>query len=167
MKYGIFDHMDYGGAQTPADFFENRLKLAELYDRQGFHAYHLAEHHATPLGMSPSPNVFLSALAQRTTTLRFGPLVYCLPLYHPLRLFEEICMLDQLSCGRLEMGIGRGISPIELDYFGLSKEDGPAMYREAFELILRGMEGGSLTFEGAHYAAVSYTHLTLPTNREV
>ena len=152
MKYGIFDHMDYGGAQTPADFFENRLKLAELYDRQGFHAYHLAEHHATPLGMSPSPNVFLSALAQRTTTLRFGPLVYCLPLYHPLRLFEEICMLDQLSCGRLEMGIGRGISPIELDYFGLSKEDGPAMYKEAFELILRGMEGGSLTFEGAHYA---------------
>ena len=90
MKYGVFDHMDYDGAQTQADFFENRLKLAELYDKQGYHAYHLAEHHATPLGMSPSPNVFLSALAQRTTTLRFGPLVYCLPLYHPLRLFEEM-----------------------------------------------------------------------------
>ena len=152
MKYGIFDHMDYGGTQSPADFFENRLKLAELYDQQGYHAYHLAEHHATPLGMSPSPNVFLSALAQRTTTLRFGPLVYCLPLYHPLRLLEEICMLDQLSNGRLEMGIGRGISPIELDYFGLSAEDGPAMYKETFELILRGMEGGALTFEGEHYA---------------
>ena len=106
MKYGVFDHMDYDGAQTQADFFENRLKLAELYDKQGYYAYHLAEHHATPLGMSPSPNVFLSALAQRTTTLRFGPLVYCLPLYHPLRLLEEICMLDQLSSGRLEMGLG-------------------------------------------------------------
>ena len=74
-------------------------------------------------------------------------------------------MLDQLSCGRLEMGIGRGISPIELDYFGLSKEDGPAMYREAFELILRGMEGGSLTFEGVHYAVQDMPVTMTPVQR--
>ena len=71
------------------------------------HAYHLAEHHATPLGMAPSPSVFLAAVAQRTTRLRFGPLVYTLNLYHPLRLIDEICMLDQMSGGRLELGVGQ------------------------------------------------------------
>ena len=114
MEFGIFDHLDrYGGPL--ADYYEDRLKIAEAYDRAGFYAYHLAEHHSTPLGMAPSPSVFLSAVAQRTSNLRFGPLVWAMPLHHPLRLIEEICMLDQLSRGRLEIGFGRGSVPIELE----------------------------------------------------
>src|SRR5580658_11043780 len=107
MHFGVFDHLDRDGSLL-AVYYENRLKLIEAYDRLGFYAYHLAEHHATPLGMAPSPNVFLAALAQRTRRLRFGPMVFVLPLYHPLRLLEEICMLDQLSGGRLELSFGRG-----------------------------------------------------------
>src|SRR5262249_49076406 len=80
-----------------SDLYDERLQILELYDRLGFHAYHLAEHHSTPLGMAPSPSVFLASIAQRTRRLRFGPLVYLLPLYHPLRLAEEIAMLDHLS----------------------------------------------------------------------
>ena len=57
-----------------ADYYEDRLKIAEAYDRAGFYGYHLAEHHAAPLVMAPSPNVFLAALAQRTRRLRFGPM---------------------------------------------------------------------------------------------
>ena len=151
MDFGIFDHLDYGGAATPTDFYENRLRLAALYDKIGIHAYHLAEHHATPLGMSPSPNVFLSALAQRTSRLRFGPVVYCLPLYHPVRLLEEICMLDHMSNGRLEMGVGRGISPIELGFYGLDYDAAPGLYREAFELIIQGLQSDTLTYQGEHY----------------
>ena len=117
MEFGIFDHLDRTGASLP-DFYEDRLKIAEAYDRAGFYAYHLAEHHSTPLGMAPSPNVFLAALAQRTRRLRFGPMVFVVPLYHPLRLISEICMLDQMSGGRLELSFGRGASPIELAYFG-------------------------------------------------
>ena len=60
--------------------------------------------------MAPSPSVFLAAVAQRTRRLRFGPLVYTLSLHHPLRVAEEICMLDQMSGGRLELGVGRGVS---------------------------------------------------------
>ena len=107
MKFGVFDHMDRAGPDLGRQF-EERLRLVELYEGAGFHAYHLAEHHATPLGMAPSPSVFLAAVAQRTTTLRFGPLVYTLNLYHPLRLIDEICMLDQMSGGRLELGVGYG-----------------------------------------------------------
>ena len=93
MEFGVFDHLDRGSAPLK-EFYESRLKLIEAYDRAGFYAYHVAEHHSTPLGMAPSPTVFLSAVAQRTHRLRFGPLVYALPLHDPLRLAEEICMLD-------------------------------------------------------------------------
>ena len=103
MKFGVFDHVDRG-ASSLAELYESRLKLAEIYDRSGFYAYHVAEHHATPLGMASVPGVLLAAIAQRTTRLRFGPLVYILTLSHPLRILEEICMLDQMSNGRLEAG---------------------------------------------------------------
>ncbi len=150
MEFGIFDHLDWSREDLAAHY-EDRLRLIEAYDRAGFYAYHLAEHHATPLGTAPSPGIFLSAVAQRTTRLRFGPLVYCVPLYPPIRLLEEICMLDQMSHGRLELGVGRGISPIEVAYFGLDHEVAPAMYQEALDLILAGLRGGELNFDGEHY----------------
>ena len=124
MEFGIFDHLDRSRLPL-AEYYEERLAIVEAFDRAGFYAYHLAEHHATPLGMAPSPSVFLSAVAQRTKRLRFGPLIYALPLYHPLRMIEEICMLDQMSGGRLEVGFGRGASPIELDLYGIDPADGP------------------------------------------
>src|ERR1700758_2423194 len=113
MEFGVFDHLDRNDLPLK-DYYETRLQLIELYEKAGFYAYHLAEHHATPLGMAPSPSVFLAAVAQRTNKLRFGPLVYTVNLYHPLRLIDEICMLDQMSGGRLELGVGRGISPYEV-----------------------------------------------------
>ena len=62
MEFGVFDHLDrYPGSL--ADYYEDRLKIAQAYDRSGFYAYHVAEHHATPLGMAPSPSVFLAAVA--------------------------------------------------------------------------------------------------------
>ena len=67
MQYGIFDHLDRNDLPLN-EYYEARLKLIEAYERAGFYAYHLAEHHATPLGMSPSPSVFLAAVAQITRT---------------------------------------------------------------------------------------------------
>ena len=151
MEFGIFDHLDRTGPSLP-DFYEDRLKIAEAYDRAGFYAYHLAEHHATPLGMAPSPNVFLAALAQRTRRLRFGPMVFVVPLYHPLRLISEICMLDQMSGGRLELSFGRGASPIELAYFGTDPADSQEIYNEAVEVILNGLTSKRLNFHGKHFS---------------
>jgi alkanesulfonate monooxygenase SsuD/methylene tetrahydromethanopterin reductase-like flavin-dependent oxidoreductase (luciferase family) len=150
MDFGIFDHLDRSG--LPLDqFYEARLKLIQRYDDAGFHAYHLAEHHFTPLGMAPSPSIFLSAIAQRTRRLRFGPLVYALPLHHPVRLIEEICMLDQLSGGRLEIGFGRGSSPIEISLCGQDPASAPEMYAEALEIILQGLKQGTVDFVGRFF----------------
>ena len=150
MKFGVFDHMDRAGGDL-ARQFDERLRLIELYEKSGFHAYHIAEHHATPLGMAPSPSVFLAAVAQRTKTLRFGPLVYTVNLYHPLRLIDEICMLDQLSHGRLELGIGRGISPYEVGYYGVNPATGPERFAEALEVILKGLTVSRLSYKGKYF----------------
>jgi alkanesulfonate monooxygenase SsuD/methylene tetrahydromethanopterin reductase-like flavin-dependent oxidoreductase (luciferase family) len=95
--------------------------------------------------------VFLAAVAQRTRRLRFGPLVYTLPLHHPLRVMEEICMLDQMSGGRLEVGVGRGISPIESTYYGVDPAHSRDMYVEALDILLKAFAGGTLTHEGKFY----------------
>src|SRR5882762_4010945 len=150
MEFGIFDHLDRSPSSL-ADYYEERLAIVELFDRAGFHAYHLAEHHATPLGMAPSPSVFLAAVAQRTTRLRFGPMIYALPLYHPLRMIEEICMLDQMSGGRLEIGFGRGSSPVELAYYGQDAKTAQAIYAEGLELVLKGLTEKTLSFHGQFF----------------
>ncbi len=151
MEFGIFDHIDDSGVGA-AVALEERLRLVEQYDREGFYAYHIAEHHGTPLGLVGSPNVFLAAVAQRTERLRFGALVNVLPLYHPLRLVEEWCLLDQLSGGRLEPGIGRGASPVEASFFGVDADSTPARFTEAFDLITAAFAArDTLRFDGVHF----------------
>src|SRR3977135_4118454 len=113
VAFGIFDHLERRDVLLK-QLYEERLQLLEVADRAGIFCYHLAEHHATPLGMAPSPNLFLTAVAMRTRRIHMGPLVYLLPLYHPMRLVEEICMLDQMSGGGPRVGGGGGDSPREI-----------------------------------------------------
>ncbi|HJT87815.1 MAG TPA: LLM class flavin-dependent oxidoreductase [Bryobacteraceae bacterium] len=164
MKFGVFDHIDDGGVSL-GEHFENRLRLVEAYERAGFYAYHVAEHHGTPLGFAPSPGVFLSAVAQRTKRIRFGPLVYILPLYHPLRLIEEISMLDHLSGGRFQLGVGRGVSPIELGFYGADPAQTAEQYREALAVILRGLGSDVLTHHGKFYHFESVPMVLRPLQR--
>ena len=152
MKFGVFDHVDRGDVPL-REHYENRLLLAEVYDREGFYAYLIAEHHSTPLGTAGAPGVFLSAVAQRTKRLRIGTLVYTLPLVNPLRLLEEVCMLDQMSGGRLELGVGRGSSPYELAYFGVTAEASSTLYKEGYAVLMQGLQSKTIDFEGQHSAS--------------
>src|SRR4249920_2379773 len=129
MEFGIFDHLDRSPSSL-ADYYEERLAIVELFDRAGFHAYHLAEHHGTPLGMAPSPSVFLAAVAQRTKRLRFGPMIFALPLYHPLRMIEEICMLEQ---------------------FGTNPAEARDIYDESLAIIVQGLRERTVSFKGRHF----------------
>lgn len=151
MKFGVFDHVDDSGLPLAAHL-EARLQMAEAYDTHGFHCYHVAEHHGTPLGLAPSPGVFLAAVSQRTSRLNFGPLVYLLPIYHPLRLVEEVAMLDALSGGRFQLGVGRGVSPIELGFHGLDMAEQRGRYDETLAVLLEGLSSEVLDFQGMYYA---------------
>ena len=150
LRFGIFDWIDDTGGAL-ADAYAQRLKLVELADRHGLYAYHLAEHHGTPLGQAPSPNVFLGAAAAGTRRLRLGALVNVLPLYDPVRLVEEVCMLDHLARGRLELGIGRGGSPGELALYNVKADDSREIYREAFDILIEGLRSGRFDHEGRYF----------------
>src|SRR5258705_10360940 len=144
MEFGVFDHLDLSGSPIER-FYRERLEIVEAYERAGFYSYHVAEHHLTPLGMAPSPSVFLAAVAQRTRRLRFGPMVYVTPLYHRLRLLEEICMLDQMSGGRLEIAFGRGALPAEVRFFDVDPAQTEKMHQEMLGFILEAFSEGAVT----------------------
>jgi alkanesulfonate monooxygenase SsuD/methylene tetrahydromethanopterin reductase-like flavin-dependent oxidoreductase (luciferase family) len=150
MKVGLFDHVEWGDRPL-ATLFDERLQFAAAADDAGIYCLHVAEHHATPLNMVPVPGVYLGALARATKRMRLGPLVYLLPLYSPLRLIEEICMLDHLSGGRFEVGVGRGVSPFELKYHKVEHDQSRDIFVDAFDCVSAGLQTDMLTYKGPHY----------------
>jgi alkanesulfonate monooxygenase SsuD/methylene tetrahydromethanopterin reductase-like flavin-dependent oxidoreductase (luciferase family) len=164
LAYGIFDWLDRNDPVL-GDTYEQRLRLLEAADAAGFYCYHLAEHHGTPLGMAPSPSLLLAAASQRTRRLRLGPLVYTLPVYPPVRLAEEICMLDQLMRGRLELGIGRGTSPHEMAVFNVDAAESRPMFEEALAIITAALADGKVSYEGQHFTAHDVELMVRPVQR--
>lgn len=167
MAFGIWDHIEDRG-EPLADLYEGRLRLLEAADRGPFRGYHLAEHHFTPLGMAPSPSVFLAAAAQRTRRIRLGSMVHLLPLYHPLRLYEELCMLDHLAGGRLDVGVGRGVSPFELGLYGVPFPESRARMEEALAVLRAAFAppaGGRLTQLGEFWCIRDVPLRMAPTQR--
>jgi alkanesulfonate monooxygenase SsuD/methylene tetrahydromethanopterin reductase-like flavin-dependent oxidoreductase (luciferase family) len=158
------DHVDDSGL-PPSEHYDVRLELVEAMDRLGFYSYHVAEHHGTPLGFAPSPSVYLSAVAQRTRQLRFGPMVYVAALYHPMRLAEEICMLDQMSRGRLQLGLGRGAVFIEQEIYDVDPATVAERYAEARDIVLQALGADTVTFEGKHYRVRDFPVVLRPYQR--
>jgi alkanesulfonate monooxygenase SsuD/methylene tetrahydromethanopterin reductase-like flavin-dependent oxidoreductase (luciferase family) len=164
MRFGIFDHNDASG-QPAATQLARRLDLIAAYERLGYYAYHLAEHHGTPLGITPSPHLLLAAASQRTTRIRLGTLITILPLYHPMRVIEEACTLDQLTGGRLDLGVGRGISPIETGFHGVPGDETQARFDEAVEILRQGLTRDAVSFGGKYYDISEAPVVTRPVQR--
>src|SRR5205823_5885687 len=153
LKFGIFDHIEPVPGLSLGQIYRERLHSLERYDAAGFYAYHLAEHHTPAVhSLAPSQNVFLAAASQRTRRLRLAPCVYVLPLHHPLRLIEEVCMLDHLSDGRLELGVGRG-GVLEAYFWGSDAdvERNYVKYQETLDILRQGLSHEDLTYQGEFY----------------
>lgn len=150
MKIGLFDHVDRNDRPL-ATQFDERLKFVAAADDAGFYCYHVAEHHASPLNTVPVPGVYLGAVARLTRRIHLGPLVYLLPLYSPLRVIEEISMLDHLSNGRLEVGVGRGVSPFELMHHKIDHAESRDIFIDAFDCISVGLTTDKLSYTGKFY----------------
>ncbi len=158
MKVGLFDHVEFS-LGTLAQQFDERLEFVAAADEAGFFCYHVAEHHCSPLNMTPSPGVYLGALARVTRRIHLGPLVYLLPLYSPLRIIEEICMLDHLSHGRLEVGVGRGVSSFERKFQNMNEEESRDVFVDAFTCVSAGLTSDTLNHAGKHF---SYSDVPVP-----
>ena len=140
VRFGIFDQTEQPGGMSPGELYESRLRMAERADEAGFWGFHKSEHHMIPLDHAPSIGLFLAALAQRTSRIRVCSLVHLLPFYHPLRLVEEVCMLDHLSAGRFELGFGKGISEPEHLLWGLDPTEAIERTEETLDILLTALQ---------------------------
>ena len=153
LEFGVFDHIEPVPGLPLNEIYSHRLQQLERLDSAGFYGYHLAEHHTPAVhSLAPSQNVFLAAAAQRTKHIRLTPCIYVLPLHHPLRLIEEICMLDNLSEGRMEVGVGRG-GVLEAHFWGQDSdvETNFARYTETLEIVQQGLSHEELNYDGEFY----------------
>ena len=122
---------------TYQEMFRRQLEEVELAERIGIDQIWFFEHHLSLSAPVPSPNLLIAAAAQRTRRIRFSSMVNILPFRHPLLVAEEAAMLDNLSDGRLDMGLGRGLRPPEFEAFGVDQQQSRAMFLESFEIIRR------------------------------
>ena len=124
------------------------MQGAEEY---GFDSLWPAEHHFTEYGFCASPSLTLAAVARTTSRIRLGTGVVVLPFYNPVRVAEDYAMLDLISDGRVELGVGRGYQPVEFDGFGVDQTQSAEMFDEAVEVIQRAWTEESFSFQGKHY----------------
>ena len=154
MKLGIFDHMQKNDKpeRSYADMYANHLEVVEFVDQAGMDFYFVAEHHFD-LGFSecPSPGAFLGAASQRTKRIRLGPLVYVLPLWNPIRVAEEVAVLDNLTQGRLECGFGAGVGPFTFAAYGVPWDEKRKMAWEALRMIKGIWANPSYSYEGEYF----------------
>jgi alkanesulfonate monooxygenase SsuD/methylene tetrahydromethanopterin reductase-like flavin-dependent oxidoreductase (luciferase family) len=158
VKIGLFDHIEMSDRPL-ATVYDERLDFVASADEAGFWCYHVAEHHCTPLNMIPVPGVFLGAVARLTKSIHMGPLVYLLPLYSPLRLAEEICMLDHMTRGRVEIGVGRGVSPFELNYNRVDHEDSRNIFIDAYACLREALGNNPFSYSGKYF---TYDNVPMP-----
>ena len=97
--------------------YKNDVRLAEMAEPLGFDSVWTVEHHFTDYTMCPDPLQFLTYMAGRTSSVKLGTMVVVLPWHDPMRVAEQISMLDNLSDGRLILGLGRGAGRVEFDAF--------------------------------------------------
>lgn len=163
LAVGIFDHLDEDGLDI-ARQYEDRLMLAEACDRLRFYAYHLAEHHCTPHGRGPSPNLFLSSVVQRTRRPS------CRPLGNAAcALSSGTCVRRDLYAGPIERWQARTwdrarLAPDRIGLFGIGSDAAPDHYAETSEILMNALKGGTLSYQGRHFELNSVP-LTLRTHQ--
>lgn len=137
--------------QSWAELWEDCLWMFEEAEHLGFDSLLVQEHFFTEDGYAPSIPIFLSQLINRTSTARLGTYIYVAPLHHPLALAQETAVLDQLSRGRLEVGIGSGHRVAEYAAFGYSPKTRPSRMEEAIDLLKLGWSGSTIDYEGRYH----------------
>ena len=137
-----------GRARPDLEVYREELRLADLVEPLGFDSIWGVEHHFTDYTLCPDVLQFLAYMAGRTERLRLGSMVVVLPWHDPMRVAEEVAMLDHLSGGRVILGLGRGAGKVEFDGFRLAMEEARPRFVEAAEMLLRGLEAGACEYAG-------------------
>jgi len=148
LEFGIFDSFGpFEMAEFPmvADVYEAHIREAQEAEQLGYRYYFFIEHQNSPVCSVTAPTVYLTALASRTSALRFGLMIYQLPFHHPIRLAQDLATLDQISHGRLEFGTGTGVLAHEFLRWNLPFNERHEMSAEALKIIVQAWTEGRRT----------------------
>ena len=151
MKFSIFYVICPEGDESEADAYQKVMEQCQAADELGYYCAWFAEHHFSKVGMCPDPLLWCAALAQKTKNIRLGTAISIMPFHNPVRLAEQAAVVDLLSGGRLELGVGRGSQPKEFKTFGVKPSESRKRLVEGMEIVSRLLEGEQVTFEGEYY----------------
>jgi alkanesulfonate monooxygenase SsuD/methylene tetrahydromethanopterin reductase-like flavin-dependent oxidoreductase (luciferase family) len=153
VKVGILQFFSWPERRVPLPtVYERALQRVEIMDQTGYDAVWLTEHHFNDYSVCPSIPVMGAYAAARTRRLRIGAGVTLAAFYHPLRLAEEIALLDILSGGRVNWGAGRGFDAREFGVFGIPIEESRTRFREAVDIVVRAWVNERVTYHGEHFS---------------
>ncbi len=166
MKFGVF----YVLEARDGDFrraWEEMLEQISLADELGFDTVWLAEHHGSTYGTMPSPQVAAAAVAMHTTRMRIGIAVSILPFDNPLRIAEYYAMVDVISNGRLDFGVGRGYQPREFRMLGMGDKQAHSreLFRESLDIVLGAWQSDDFSYAGKHYHVENVNLIPKPVQR--
>ena len=152
LEFGVWDQMqtyEVLNAYSASDVYETHIRQGQMMEKAGFGYYWTLEHQGSYVGAVTSPQIFLTALARHTEHIRLGTMIWQLPFHHPIRLAQDVAMLDHLSHGRAEFGTGIGVHEHEFMRWGMNFYDRQEMVEEALDIIELAWKGdGTVTYEG-------------------
>ena len=134
MEFAIFDEISTVQGEEQARTYDEHLQMVVSAERLGYHSYWFAEHHFGTDRAAPSPNLMIAAASQLTSKIMLGNMINVLPFHNPVRLAEETAMLDHLTDGRVQFGIGRGVRPPEFQRYMVDMNVSREMFTESFEM---------------------------------
>ena len=152
MKFGLFYQLPCAISQDTTARYQETIEQIVYAEELGFDTAWLAElHFNSSFSIMPAPLLLAAALAQRTRRIRLGTAVLLLPLQHPLRTAEEAAVVDLLSQGRLELGVGRGMIAIHFQGFNVPREESRDRFEEALTIIKQAWTQETVQFDGTYY----------------
>jgi alkanesulfonate monooxygenase SsuD/methylene tetrahydromethanopterin reductase-like flavin-dependent oxidoreductase (luciferase family) len=152
MKLAIWSTTTMRDDVSIPELYRRQIEEVELAERIGIDQIWFFEHHLLPNGPAPSPNLLIAAAARTTSRIRFANMVNILPFHHPLRVVSEAAMLDNLTGGRLDLGLGRGLRPPEFAAFGVDQAQSREMFLESFDLIRRLFADENFSHRGKYWS---------------
>ena len=151
VDFSLFSVLECPDGRAPRDVYNEVLDLFAHSEALGFRAGWVAEHHFSDYGTLGGPAVFLAALAARTQRLRLGAAISVLPFHDPVRVAEDYAVVDVISDGRLDFGVGRGYQPKEFAGFGIDMAEARGRFIESLEIIQQAWRDGHIDFQGEYY----------------
>jgi len=151
MHFGLFNLMTQRERQqSPRQLYADMTEHVKMAEQIGFEIAWFAEHHFSNYCLCPSPLAMANYLAPQTKKIRLGPAVIVAPLYQPLRMLEDLAVLDNLSDGRLVIGLGSGYQQYEFHKFGVDLKASRDIFLESLDVVERYLAGDPLQYEGKH-----------------